>query len=314
MAGKRYRVWPARLTPWLILLIGLGLFVTLGIRQMIKILLIDKPVVSIQAQNGPGDASGPVTPPETPRDSHPLDEVLSLANTMMQTHRLEHQTYRAMIRKRERIGKQLGPESRMAIKLRYREPQTDDGLRAIDVYLKFLEPKSLSGREVIWRQGIHDDLMVVHESGLLNITRVELSPTSRLAMLGNRYPISQIGIERLLAKLLAKGNRDRGLGDCKVNLTEPVEVAGRACKRIEVCHPDREVSVGDQTFEHEFHKAIIDIDLEFGIPIRYASYMWPEVSGGDPVLDEEFVYENLELDVALEDQDFDPDNPAYNYP
>jgi hypothetical protein len=302
------------LTPWLILLIGLGLLVTLGIRQMIKILLIDKPVVSIQAQNGLGDASGPVTPPETPRDSHPLDEVLSLANTMMQTHRLEHQTYRAMIRKRERIGKQLGPESRMAIKLRYREPQTDDGLRSIDVYLKFLEPKSLSGREVIWRQGIHDDLMVVHESGLLNITRVELSPTSRLAMLGNRYPISQIGIERLLAKLLAKGNRDRGLGDCKVNLTEPVEVAGRACKRIEVCHPDREVIVGDKTFEHEFHKAIIDIDLEFGIPIRYASYMWPEVSGGDPVLDEEFVYENLELDVALEDQDFDPDNPAYDYP
>jgi hypothetical protein len=42
--------------------------------------------------------------------------------------------------------------------------------------------------------------------------------------------------------------------------------------------------------------------------------MWPEVSGGDPVLDEEFVYENLELDVALDDQDFDPDNPAYNYP
>jgi hypothetical protein len=81
-----------------------------------------------------------------------------------------------------------------------------------------------------------------------------------------------------------------------------------------VCHPIREVIVGDQTLDHEFHKAIIDIDLEFGIPIRYASYMWPEVSGGDPVLDEEFVYENLELDVALEDQDFDPDNPAYNYP
>ncbi|MCE2752913.1 MAG: DUF1571 domain-containing protein [Pirellula sp.] len=314
MAGQRYRVWPARLTPWLILLIGLGLFVTLGIRHLIDNWLIETPVGSIQAQNRPGDASGPGAQPDTLRDAHPLDEVLSLANTMMQTHRLEHQTYRAVIRKRERIGKQLGPESKMAIKLRYREPQTDDGLRAIDVYLKFLEPKSLSGREVIWRQGIHDDLMVVHESGLLNITRVELSPTSRLAMLGNRYPISQIGIERLLAKLLAKGNRDRGLGDCKVNLTEPVEVAGRACKRIEVCHPDREVIVGDQTFEHEFHKAIIDIDLELGIPIRYASYMWPEISGGDPVLDEEFVYENLELDVALDDQDFDPDNPAYNYP
>lgn len=306
MVGQGYGVWPARLTLWLILLVCVGVIVSLGIRRFVSDWLIDKPVRSIEAKNGPLDQA-----PEVP---HPLDTVLSIAKAAMQTHRLEHRTYQAVIRKQERIGKKLAPESRMALKLRYREPQTEDGLRATDVYLKFLEPSSQSGREVIWRQGIHDDLMVVHESGLLNITRLELSPTSRLAMLGNRYPISEIGIERLLSKLLAKGNRDRALGQCQVSMTETVEVAGRACKRIEVCHPAREVIVGDQTLEHEFYKAIIDIDLEFGIPIRYASYMWPEVSGGDPVLDEEFVYENLELDVALQDQDFDPDNPAYNYP
>lgn len=311
MVGQRYGVWPARLTRWLmtrwlILLVCLGVIASLGIQRLVSDWLIDKPVRSIESKNGPLDQA-----PEVP---HPLDTVLSIATAAMQTHRLEHRTYQAVIRKQERIGKKLGPESRMALKLRYRESQTEDGLRATDVYLKFLEPKSQSGREVIWRQGIHDDLMVVHESGLLNITRLELSPTSRLAMLGNRYPISEIGIERLLAKLLAKGNRDRGLGECKVNLTEPVEVAGRACKRIEVCHPVREVRVGDQTLEHEFYKAIIDIDLELGIPIRYASYMWPEASDAEPILDEEFVYENLELGVALGDQDFDPDNPAYNYP
>jgi hypothetical protein len=42
--------------------------------------------------------------------------------------------------------------------------------------------------------------------------------------------------------------------------------------------------------------------------------MWPETPEGEPILDEEFVYEQLQMNVQLEDQDFDPDNPAYKYP
>jgi hypothetical protein len=232
----------------------------------------------------------------------------------MDTHKRNHRDFRAMVRKRERIGKELGPDSRMEIKLRYRDEDPQTGQRRMDVYLKFIEPKSQAGREVIWQEGLNDGLMVVHEAGFLNITRLELSPTSKLAMLGNRYPISDIGIERLLAKLLLKGNRDRGLGDCLVSLTDSVQVAGRDCKRLEVCHPEPEAIVGDRSIPHEFYKAIIDIDSEHGVPIRYASYMWPEKSDGEPVLDEEFIYEQLELNAQLADKDFDPDNPAYNYP
>ncbi|MFM9062602.1 MAG: DUF1571 domain-containing protein, partial [Pirellula sp.] len=247
-------------------------------------------------------------------DSHPLDAVLRLAKDAMETHKRTHRNYRATVHKRERIGKDLGPESKMELKLRYRQEDSQSGLRQMDVYLKFLEPKSQAGRELIWKEGFNDGLMVVHEAGFLNITKIELSPTSRLAMLGNRYPVSDIGIERLLTKLLAKGNRDRQLGDCQVNLIDSVDVAGRNCKRIEVCHPQRAVTVGDKTIEHEFYKAVIDIDNQHGVPIRYASYMWPENSDGQPVLDEEFLYENLEINTELDDQDFDPDNPAYNYP
>jgi hypothetical protein len=245
---------------------------------------------------------------------HPLDAVLSIAKDAMETHKREHRGYRATVRKRERIGKELGPESRMELKLRYRDADPDTDLRRMDVYLKFIEPKSQAGREVIWQEGVNDDLMVVHEAGFLNITRLELAPTSRLAMLGNRYPVSDIGIERLLTKLLGKGSRDRNLGDCLVSLTDAVQMAGRECKRIEVCHPDRIVTIGDRAIEHDFYKAIIDIDSEFGVPIHYASYLWPETADGEPILDEEFVYEQLELNAELGDQDFDPDNPAYNYP
>ena len=307
MAGQRFGIWPARLVRLLIPLVCLGL--TAG--------LIAKRLASQwMGENSPSVAStgDDSTPGALPVDSHPLDAVLRIAKDAMETHKRSHRTYRATVHKRERIGKELGPESKMELKLRYRQEDPENGLRQMDVYLKFLEPKSQAGRELIWKEGFNDGLMVVHETGLLNITKIELSPTSRLAMLGNRYPVSDIGIERLLNKLLAKGHRDRHLGDCQVSLIDSVEVAGRNCKRIEVCHPQRQVTVGDKTIEHEFHKAIIDIDSELGVPIRYASYMWPEKDEDEPILDEEFLYENLEINPELGDLDFDPDNPAYNYP
>jgi len=319
MVGKRFGIWPARLVRLFIVLVCLVLAGVLVTKQLANQWLSNSSALnpkSIRPEGsiGQGIPSENLPTEVMPVDSHPLDAVLRIAKDAMETHKRLHRTYRATVRKRERIGKDLGPESKMELKLRYRQEDSQSGLRQMDVYLKFLEPKSQAGRELIWKEGFNDGLMVVHEAGLLNITKIELSPTSRLAMLGNRYPVSDIGIERLLTKLLAKGNRDRQLGDCQVNLIDSVDVAGRNCKRIEVCHPEREVTIGDKTIEHEFYKAIIDIDHQHGVPIRYASYMWPENSDGQPVLDEEFLYENLEINAELDDQDFDPDNPAYNYP
>lgn len=319
MVGKRFGIWPARLVRLFIVLVCLVLAGVLVTKQLANQWLSNSSASNPKSSRpegsiGQGIPSENLPTEVTPVDSHPLDAVLRLAKDAMETHKRLHRTYRATVRKRERIGKDLGPESKMELKLRYRQEDSQSGLRQMDVYLKFLEPKSQAGRELIWKEGFNDGLMVVHEAGLLNITKIELSPTSRLAMLGNRYPVSDIGIERLLTKLLAKGNRDRQLGDCQVNLIDSVDVAGRNCKRIEVCHPQREVTIGDKTIEHEFYKAIIDIDHQHGVPIRYASYMWPENSDGQPVLDEEFLYENLEINTELDDQDFDPDNPAYNYP
>jgi len=319
MVGKRFGIWPARLVRLFIVLVCLVLAGVLITKQLANQWLSNSSALnpkSIRPEGsiGQGIPSENLPTEVMPVDSHPLDAVLRIAKDAMETHKRLHRTYRATVRKRERIGKDLGPESKMELKLRYRQEDSQSGLRQMDVYLKFLEPKSQAGRELIWKEGFNDGLMVVHEAGLLNITKIELSPTSRLAMLGNRYPVSDIGIERLLTKLLAKGNRDRQLGDCQVNLIDSVDVAGRNCKRIEVCHPQREVTIGDKTIEHEFYKAIIDIDHQHGVPIRYASYMWPENSDGQPVLDEEFLYENLEINTELDDQDFDPDNPAYNYP
>jgi hypothetical protein len=245
---------------------------------------------------------------------HPLDVVLQRARESLAFHRREHRDYRATVVKQERIGKQLSGVVRMALKLRYREASGDSSTRPVDVYLKFLEPKGQAGREVIWSQGLNENLMRVHEAGFLNVTTVELAPTSRLAMMGNRYPISDIGIEKLLEKLLERGERDRMVAGCEVMIQEDIQVAGRNCTRIEVVHREKKIEIVGGIHTFDFHRAVIDLDVELGIPIHYASYLWPLEGREDLVLDEEFTYEDLEFNVGLTDEDFDPKNPAYDYP
>ncbi|MFN4906545.1 MAG: DUF1571 domain-containing protein, partial [Planctomycetota bacterium] len=155
MARQRFGIWPARLVRLLIPLVCLGL--TAG--------LIAKRLASQwMGENSPSVAStgDDSTPGALPVDSHPLDAVLRLAKDAMETHKRSHRTYRATVHKRERNGKELGPESKMEIKLRYRQEDPEKGLRQMDVYLKFLEPKSQAGRELIWKEGFNDGLMVVH--------------------------------------------------------------------------------------------------------------------------------------------------------
>lgn len=253
-----------------------------------------------------------------PKGSHPLDPVLEMAKRSLTLHRARDRDYTALMVKRFRLGKRLGEQEIMRLKLRSRDsdPPAEQEFqpRPIDVYLGFLEPRSLAGREVIWREGQHDNQMIVHEAGLLNFTRLHLAPTSRLAMLGNRYPIYDIGIERLLVKFIERGMLDRSLGPCEVFTRDDFLFEGRRCQRIEILHPQKEVEIDGDKLQFDFYRVEIDVDLEYGLPIHYASYLWPDAEGGEPVLDEEFTYRELQLNCNLDDQDFDPDNPDYRYP
>jgi hypothetical protein len=84
-------------------------------------------------------------------------------------------------------------------------------------------------------------------------------------------------------------------------------VGDRICTHLVVKHP-----VKREYFD--FHIAEIHIDDERNVPLRYAAYKWPEVKGGEPVLDEEVTYLDLDLNVGLTEKDFDPDNKEYNFP
>lgn len=256
--------------------------------------------------NAPGPPLGSV-PTELSPTAHDLDPVLELARRALLQMQEDVDDYTARLIKRERIQGVLGSEVQMEIKIRPRKYQSGKITRPLSAYLKFLEPRSARGREVIWTEGVNGNKLTAHEGGMLNLLRLELDPTGVLAMMDNKYPITEIGLTRLVEKLIEKGERDRTIGPCEVLVLEDQRVGDCECRLIQVTHREH-----DPRFD--FHIAQIFIDTQRMIPLRYAAFMWPQESGGEPLLEEEYTYLDVKLNVGLTDADFDPSNPAYNYP
>jgi outer membrane lipoprotein-sorting protein len=127
-----------------------------------------------------------------------------------------------------------------------------------------------------------------------------------MAMEGNRYPITQIGVANLTHRLIEVAEHDKKYGECDVQFRKGAKVNDRVCTIIEVTHP-----IPRRNFL--FHKAIVYVDDELNVPIRYEAYSWPKTPGGPPTLDEEYTYINLKTNVGLTDADFDIHNPSYHF-
>ncbi len=240
-------------------------------------------------------------------DSHPLDPALKVARERLEFLKQNVRDYTCTIVKRERVKGELGDHQYMSAKIRHQK-ETDGKLETpFSVYLKFLKPASVTGREVIWGEGRNNGSLIAHEAGLLNFKRLSLAPDGFIAMMGQRYPISEIGIQNLAEELIAKGERDRQRGECEVQFFKNAAVNKRPCLMIQVVHPERRDYF-------DFFKAQIFIDEKLQVPVRYAAWTWPEKPGDEPVLEEEYTYTDLELNVGLTDEHFDPDNSDYNYP
>jgi hypothetical protein len=257
-------------------------------------------------------ATGPISAAQDPPEQggepghleeHPLDPLLELAREIKQHLEQNVDDYTAILIKRERIRGELGPENKMQIKIRNRNEAKSIPLSA---YIYFLEPRSVRGREVIWVEHEHGNRLISHEGGMLNLKRFKLAPDSMLAMAGNKYPITEIGLLRLTEQLIEKGERDRELGMCKVDVLDDQRVGDRKCRLYQITHPE-------PAGKFDFHIAQIFVDVERKLPLRYAAFLWPK---GDepPPLEEEYTYLDLKVNVGLTSIDFDPDNPEYNFP
>jgi hypothetical protein len=248
---------------------------------------------------------------------HPLEPLLDLARLGIEYIDENVQDYSATIVSRVRIGRRLGSERAMKVKIRHQrgsatqeadaEIATDETFEPFSVYTKFLKPRSLVGREAIWIEGENEGLILAHLTGLLNVKTFHVDPVSPQAMSGSRHPIYKVGVRNLIVQMIDYGKNDMKYQECEVTIERNVVVDGHACTMLKIVHPKYR--------DHfEFHIAKIYLDDERQIPIGYEGFLWPERAGQEPPLLERYFYRNIELNVGLTDEDFDSKNKNYEYP
>jgi len=239
---------------------------------------------------------------------HPLEPALEIAQESLRIIEQTVDDYTCRIVKQERIRGELQPLEYMDAKIRNRKTQNGKIVVPLSVYMRFVKPENVLGREVVWVEGKNNNKLRAHEGGGAGrfLPSVWLDPDGALAMRGQLHPIYDIGVENLVLKLIERGEKEKKYPECEVEFVPGAKINGRGCTLLKVIHPVKRS-------HFEFNKAEIFIDDEFKVPIRYAAYYWPDKPGDqEPVL-EAYTYLNLKFNVGLKDADFDSNNPNYNF-
>jgi outer membrane lipoprotein-sorting protein len=237
-------------------------------------------------------------PPAQPNE-HPLMPVLRWASAGLAQMQANVHDYSATLVKRERVSGKLNEYEYLFLKIRQ---------KPFSVYMYFLGPASLKGREVIYVAGQNNGNMWAHTTGVQDtlVGTLSLKPDGMIAMQGQRYPLTEIGLVNLTQRLIEVGQKDAQYGECDVKFFPGAKINNRLCTCIQVTHP-----VPRRNFL--FHVARIFVDEELNVPVRYESYDWPKDRGAAPDLLEEYTYLNLKVNQGFSDADFDIHNSNYRF-
>ena len=206
--------------------------------------------------------------------------------------------YTCTFSKQEQLTRKGEPlRQTMSLKFR-REP--------FSVYLKYVEPNA--GREVIYVEGRNNGKLQVHEaSGLASlIGTITLAPTCNDAMKENKYPLTMIGMEKMLERFIGEWEESLQHADTKVQQYPQAKLGDVECMMFEVSHPQQREPL-------KFHMSRVYFDKKTLLPLRAEQYAFPAKSAAEPQLVEEYNYTDVKTDVLLSETDFDVKNEKYGF-
>jgi len=220
------------------------------------------------------------------------DAPVDLDNIFRQAERVLEgvDNYTAVFHKQERVKGKLLPAETVALKFK----------KPFKVYMKWIaEPHR--GRETIFVEGANKNRLKGHEGGLLGVLTVNLDPNGPQAMKGNRHPIADSGLEKLVAKLAVNVRLGRVKGELEVRDRGEETVYGRKTVRLEGVFPKEKAGT------YYCHRAVVNIDTELKLPIKV------QIFDATDELVETYGYEDLRLNAGLTEKDFDPSNADYGF-
>jgi hypothetical protein len=205
--------------------------------------------------------------------------------------------YTCTFSKQEQLKK--GPLMRQVMSLKFRrEP--------FSVYLKYVEPHA--GREVIYVEGRNKGKLQVHEpSGLASVIgTISLAPTGNEAMKENRYPVTLIGMEKMLDITITDWDEALKDPDVVVETYPQAKIGDLDCTMFEILHPKAR-----EPFKYQ--RSRLYIEKKTNLPIRAEQYAYPAKAGEEAPLVEEYTYSDLKIDTPPTDAEFDVNNDSYGY-
>jgi len=213
-------------------------------------------------------------------DSNKREKLLFMIYNMEKYYSLVTD-YSAIFIKQERIkGKLLKKET---IKVYFKKP--------FNLYMEWIkEPHK--GRQAIFRRGYNDDKMLVRFRVLWQNRTFAVEPTSKLAMMNNRHPITEMGLGFLIAMLVKNAKIAKKNRELKLVYHGEEQICGRAVYKIEGILPK------DKSKGYYCYRAILGIDKQNGLPILVEAYMW------DNLLYERYLYSELNLNAGVEEYIF----------
>ena len=179
-----------------------------------------------------------------------------------------------------------------------------------NIFMKFQKPFNVymgwrkgthKGQEVLYAERKYDGKLIGHTGGFFSFITLTLDPKGSRALKGNRYPITEAGIGKIIARILKDANRANTEGVLKLTDKGIVDRSGRKTRMIVVQLPNNPKR-GFST-----PRCNLWIDVENGLPIRAEMYDFT----GRKV--ESYEYQALMLNVDLMDSDFDRNNPMYRF-
>jgi hypothetical protein len=236
-----------------------------------------------------------------PANAKTFAEVRQIARAGVKRIDGEIRDYSCLMVKRERVEGVLGDYQYMVAKVRHRTDTT-----AFSLYLRFLKPQDVQEREVLFVTGANDGKIVAKKGGFrFSYLTTEVNPDSEIAMQGNRYPITEFGVQNLAHRLLEIAENKDIANEFDVELRRQSKVDDRECLLIIVTKRER-------TTDDHFYLARVFIDKKLMVPIHFEAYDWP-TQGKKPRLLEQYTYRNLKLNIGLTAADFDRNNPSYGF-
>lgn len=206
-------------------------------------------------------------------------------------------SYACIVTMRETIDGEL-QDMRRAMMIFRAEP--------FSVYLKYITPDDIVGREIIYVEGQYNGRMIVTKGGFrpafARITKA-IKTDSQMAQAESNHSLKELGIASMMKQLLDVAHSTDQFPACKIEFFENASIDNRSCTVIQIIHEPK-----SKVFP--FYKGQVFIDNQYQVPVRFVCYNWPDAYG-NVTIREEFTYTNIIPNISVSDADFDYRNPRY---